>query len=252
MTDRPPGTPAARAHRKSARAIRVLAELVLPVALYYGLRAAGVGIYLTLLISAVAPAVFSVYGFVKRGRIEGLALYMLSMLVLSTAISFIGGSPRFLLARDAWLTGVTSLWFLVSAWSNRPLTYLYTRPMLERRFGPAGVPWDQLWENLPKFRRLWRISSVLWAIGLLTDALLRVVMAYRLPIDTVPGLGTLLYLVTSAVLIIVTNVCYIVGGLYNPYSRLYAPLLSTRPDLRRIQMTGDRGGPLGRERGDRP
>ena len=219
MTAHPAEPSADRTSRKSARAIRVLAGLVLPVVLYYGLRASGVGIYLTLLISAVVPAVFSVYGFVKRGRIEGLALYMLSMLVLSTAISFIGGSPRFLLARDAWLTGVTGLWFLVSAWSNRPLTYLYTKPMLERRFGPAGVPWDQLWESLPRFRRLWRVSSVLWAIGLLIDALLRVMMAYRLPIDTVPGLGTLLYLVTSAVLIVVTNVCYIVGGLYNPHSR---------------------------------
>jgi hypothetical protein len=237
MSAHPTEPSSGRAPRTSARTIRVLAELVLPVALYYGLRAAGVGIYLTLLISAVAPAIFSVYGFVKRGRIEGLALYMLSMLLLSTAISLIGGSPRFLLARDAWLTGVTGLWFLVSAWSNRPLTYLYTRPMLERRFGPAGVPWDQLWESLPRFRRLWRVSSVLWAIGLLMDALLRVIMAYRLPIDTVPGLGTLLYLVTSAVLIIVTNVCYIAGGLYNPQSRLYAPLFG-KSRLMEMHRTG--------------
>ena len=49
---------------------------------------------------------------------------------------------------------------------SRPLSYLYTRPLLERRFGPAGVPWDQLWRQLPRFRRLWRVSSVLWAIGL--------------------------------------------------------------------------------------
>ncbi len=221
--------PANRAPNRLARAVRVLAELVIPVALYYGLRASGVGVYLTLLISAVAPAIYSVYRFAKGGRVDGLAVYMLSMLVLSTAISFIGGSPRFLLARDAWLTGVTGLWFLVSAWGNRPLSYLYTRPLLERRFGPAGVPWDQLWASLPRFRRLWRISSVLWAIGLLVDALLRVLMAYRLPIDSVPGLGTLLYLVTTAVLIIVTNVCYIVGGLYNPHSRLYAPLFTQPP-----------------------
>lgn len=226
-----PGAPRSGAfgRRRTLKAARVLAELVLPVALYYALRAAGVGIYLTLVVSAVVPAVFGVYRFIRSGRVDGLALYMLTMLVLSTAISFIGGNPRFLLARDAWLTGVTGLWFLVSAWTSRPLSYLYTRPVLERRFGPVGVSWDQLWLQLPKFRRLWRVSSVLWAIGLLVDAALRVLMAYRLPIDEVPGLGTLLYIATAVVLIIVTNVCYIVGGLYEPRSRLYAPLAAARP-----------------------
>ncbi len=216
--------------RRVGTAIRVVLELALPVALYYGLRAAGVGVYLTLLISAVVPAGFGIYRFVRKRRVDGLALYMLTMLVLSTAISFISGNPRFLLARDAWLTGVTGLWFLVSAWTSRPLSYLYTRPLLERRFGPAGVPWDQLWRQLPRFRRLWRVSSVLWAVGLLLDAALRVAMAYQLPIDEVPGLGTLLYVATSVVLIIVTNICYIIGGLYEPRSRLYAPLASALPD----------------------
>ena len=49
----------------------------------------------------------------------------------------------------------------------------------------------------------------------------RVVMAYTMPADEVPGLGTGLVLVTSMVLIVVTNVYYIVCGVSDRSSRLY-------------------------------
>ena len=42
---------------------------------------------------------------------------MTTMLVLSTLVSLIAGSPRFLLARDAWLTGLTGIWFIASCWA---------------------------------------------------------------------------------------------------------------------------------------
>lgn len=44
---------------------------------------------------------------------------------------------------------------------------------------------------------------------MLADAALRVVLADTLPVDEVPGLATALYAVTSAVLVVVTNVYYV-------------------------------------------
>lgn len=201
-----------------------LLELVLPLGLYYALRAAGVDVYLTLVLAAVIPAVLIGYRLLRRRRLDGLGVFVLSTMLLSTAVSLISGSPQLLLAREGWLTGFTSLWFLASAPSRRPLAYLYSRPMLQKRFGPPGVPWDELWDRLPAFRRIWRISTVLWGLGLLADSVVRVVMAYTLPADVVPALGTALYVVTSAVLIVGTNVYYILGGLYNTNSALYRPL----------------------------
>ena len=57
---------------------------------------------------------------------------------------------------------------------------------------------------------MWRVSSVLWGVGTLADAALRVVMAYTLPVDVVPALGTALYSATAFVLIVVNNVYYVV------------------------------------------
>jgi hypothetical protein len=212
--------------RRSRPALSLLVDIVLPVGLYYGLRAAGVGIYLSLVVSAVVPAVAVGYRLVRQRRVDGLAVYVLTMLVLSALVSVITGNPRALLAREGWLIGVTGLWFVCSVFARRPLAYLYTRPLLERggRVGPANTSWDELWDRLPRFRRIWRVSSVLWGIGLLADSAVRIVMAYTLPVDEVPGLGTVLYIVTSVVLIVVTNVYYALNGLYNPRSRLYDPL----------------------------
>ena len=210
-------------------ALRIVANIGVPLALYYGLRAFGVGVYLAQIICTVVPAVLTLRGLIRDRRADGLSVYMTTMLLLSLVISFISGSVRFLLAREGWLTGVTGLWFIASIWANRPLAYLYSRPLVERITRPSGYSWEELWERLPKFRRIWKVASVAWGVGLLADSVLRVLMAYTLPVDTVPALGTALYIATSAVLIVVTNVYYIATGLFNKRSALYASLTAPEP-----------------------
>lgn len=67
--------------------------------------------------------------------------------------------------------------FLISAPGRRPLAFVFARAALEghRRF--TDEPWDELWDQWPRFRRTWRTSSVVWGLGLLADAALRVVLA---------------------------------------------------------------------------
>jgi hypothetical protein len=202
------------------------ADFLLPIGLYYALRAIGMGLYLTLLISAALPAAAALVRLLRSRRVNGLAVYTVTMMLLSTGISLIAGSPRFMLARQAWLTAATGICFLASAWTARPLAYLYTRPLLERRSWAGNIPydWDDLWARLPHFRRLWRVGSALWGVALLADSALRIVMAYTLPVDAVPALGAGLYAATMLVLIVITNVYYAASGLYDRRSRLYAPL----------------------------
>lgn len=223
-------TPQDRGGTGWRKAAGFAADFLIPVGLYYVLRAVGIGLYLALLISAALPATVALVRLLRSRRVEGLALYTMTMMLLSAGISLIAGSPRFMLAREAWLTGVTGVWFTASSWTTRPLAYLYSRPLLERRSWSGNIPydWDELWSRLPRFRRLWRVGSALWGVALLADSAVRVVMAYTLPVDAVPALGTALYLITSLVLVVITNVYYIASGLYNHRSRLYAPLREPR------------------------
>jgi hypothetical protein len=97
---------------------------------------------------------------------------------------------------------------------------LFTKPLLQGRLH-WPKDWDAMWEVSPRLRRMWRISSLLWGVGTLLDAILRVVMAYTLPADTVPALSTALYAATTFLLIVVTNLVYIYFGVQDPRSRLY-------------------------------
>lgn len=216
-------TPARSDDRGSAGAIGMVADLAVPLAMYYGLRLLGVGIYRALIAAALASGLGTALRLIRNRRVDRLGVYVTTTMVISLSVSIVAGSPRFLLAKEGWLTGLTGVWFLVSARSRRPLTFSFSRPLLEGRLRWPD-DWDGLWERLPRFRRAWRVSSVMWGVGTMLDAGLRVVMAYTLPVDVVPALGTALYAVTGLVLIVVTNVYYLASGVADRRSALYEPL----------------------------
>ncbi len=211
-----------RHHGGGVAAARTVFDLVVPLALFYGLRSAGVGMYLALLAGALASGVTAVVVVATQRRMDAIAVFVVTTMLLSVGVSLLTGSTRFLLAKEGWLTAVTGVWFFGSLWARRPLAYQFSRPLLEGRLGwPAD--WDSVWERAPRFRRMWRISTALWGAGTLLDSAARVIMAYTLPVDTVPALSSAMYAVTSVVLIAVTNIYYRAAGAYAPDSALYRP-----------------------------
>lgn len=204
--------------------LTLVVDLIGPIALYYGLRAAGAGIFLALIIGAAAPALNAAIKLIKDRQVDGLALGVLAIMLLSTAAALIGGSPRFLLAKDGWLTAAWGVGFFASLHGQRPLTFLFARPLLEgrkvldpatRRWSPpTNASWDDLWEQEPRFRRIWKVATMIWGIATLIDAVIRLVMAYTLPVNVVPGLGGALWPVTFIVLQVITNIYFARSGLW--------------------------------------
>lgn len=212
--------PTGKENSSKGGAARSVAEFVLPVVIYYLARAAGATVLTALLIGAATSVLLAAEPVLHRRRANAGAVLMTALMVVSLAVSLIAGSVQFLLAKDSLLTGVTGVWFLVTARTERPLAYRLCKPLLEGRFRwPSG--WDELWAQAPRFRRMWRLSTVLWGLGTLVDSVLRVVMAYTLPPDTVPVLSTALFAGTSVVLIVATNILYAASGAFNPASALY-------------------------------
>jgi hypothetical protein len=205
----PPQRPTALGRELARLAIGIGA----PVALYYLLRALGLSSLAALAIGAVIPALGAGYALAVRRRADWLSLLVLSTIVTSVVFSAVSGDPRFLLARDGMVTAVWGVWFLASVRARRPAAFSFARPLLEGRRMFAVRDWDALWQADPAFRRIWRVSSVMWGTGLLADAAARVVMSYTLPVSAVPALGGLLWPVTFVLLQIVTNVYYQMAGL---------------------------------------
>lgn len=200
---------------------RVLAGFVLPLAAYYGLRSLGVSVFGAVLVSTLLSAVPSAVTLLRERRLDAMSVYLTVMLVGAVLVSLVSGSTRVLLAKGALLTGVTGVWFIVSLWGRRPLAYTFSRPLAEGRLQwPAD--WDDLWDRSPRFRRMWRVSSVVWGIGGLLDAAARVVLAWTLPPDDVPVLATGLVWVTGGVLFVGTNLWYARCGVFHRGSAMYA------------------------------
>lgn len=113
-------------HPRRAGATALVIDLPVPIVVYYGLRSTGVDLYLAVLAAVIAPGIGAVIGVVRRGRVEPLAALSLTGLAVAVALSLAGGGPRLLLAKEGWVTGITGVWFLVSARSSRPLALLLT------------------------------------------------------------------------------------------------------------------------------
>jgi hypothetical protein len=184
-----------------------------PIALYYLLHGFGVSNLVALGAGAALPAASASYTLATKRRADGIAIFVLTTMLVSITVSVIAKDPRFLLAKDGVITGLWGLWFLGSARARRPAAFLFSRPLMEGRKMFAVTDWDALWDAEPAFRRIWRVSSIMWGTGMLADAAARVVMSYTLPVSVVPGLGGALWPVTFLLLQIVTNVYYQVAGL---------------------------------------
>ncbi|PZG10405.1 VC0807 family protein [Nonomuraea aridisoli] len=203
------------------------AGVVAPMALYYALRAAGLSHPTALLVSSLLPAAQAVVSLVRGRRPDRLGLFMTTMMLVGVAVSVLVHDTRFLLAKDGWFMAVAAVWFLVSARGDRPLAFVFTRFLLEGRVGPGRESWDVLWERLPAFRRVWRTATVIYGVGMLADAAVRVVIAYTLPVDAVPGISAAQYVVWLLLMQVVMNLYLVPAGLFNRHSPLYAGLSRT-------------------------
>jgi hypothetical protein len=191
-----------------------LLDIGAPIGLYYGLRGAGVSNLVALGAGALVPAVGVIVQLVTRRRLDGVGWVVVISVLATIALSLVTDDTRFLLARDGFITALWGVWFLATLRARRPAAFRLARPLMEGRrpFGTAS--WEQLWTDEPEFRRIWRVSTVIWGAGLLVDAVLRILMSYTLPVAVVPGLGGALWPVTFIAIQVVTNVYYHRAGLY--------------------------------------
>ncbi|MFD9961524.1 VC0807 family protein [Amycolatopsis sp. NPDC058986] len=203
-----PATPVERTHREKTAALRkhlvlqLLLELVLPLGGYYGLRAAGLNQWLSLVGGALLALPMIGYTLVKQRRVDPLALFTLSLVLLGALTSMVTGDPRLLLVRDSWIFGALGLWVLGSLLTRQPFMRSMARTIVTVKIGAEGHrQWDSRWDTEPAFRRHLRVVTLVWGLGFCLDAVVRVILAYSLPIDSVPLVSTLQWLVVLGGLI---------------------------------------------------
>jgi hypothetical protein len=72
----------------------LVTDMVAPIAIYYGARAAGASIWLALVASAVVPAASALAGILARRRVDAMGFLVLAALAASAVFSLLTGSLR--------------------------------------------------------------------------------------------------------------------------------------------------------------
>ncbi len=171
----------------------------LPTAAYYVTRHVGGGAFASLLAGTAVAGMRVGYVAVRGRSLDAVAAFLLAVFGIGLALSFLTGSPRFLLAKDSFPTAVAGLIFLGTCIVGRPLSYAWGRRMIART-PQKQRRWDSMWDTEPAFRRVLYIVSLAWGCGLLLEAAIRLPLVYLLPIDAMAGLSSAVSVVAIAIL----------------------------------------------------
>jgi len=197
-TATPEPTPATRTVALRRMVGSMVWDVGLAVVAYYGARALGCSDYVALLAGTVTSAARITWVAVRDRRLDAFAGFLLVLFGVGLALTFVTGDARFVLAKDSVTSGVAGLLFLGSCLIGRPLTFYAA----QRFAGPAGAAELRAKAAAdPAVRRRFTVMSVIWGAGLLTEALLRIPLAYLLPLDVAVGASSLLMAAAYTILI---------------------------------------------------
>jgi hypothetical protein len=171
--------------------VPMLVDFGAPLLVFYGLRAAGVSQWWSLLLSGVVPVVAVVVRFVRSRTVDFLALFVLSVVALSLGVSALTGDARTMLIRDAWgglLGGLVAIWLLASVWVGRPAPMYLYRAFVLAKVGAAGLrAWESKWDTDRRFRHGMRVLTFVWGCAGLLNVAVTLAAAYLLPLDLATG-----------------------------------------------------------------
>ncbi|HXM05976.1 MAG TPA: VC0807 family protein, partial [Candidatus Acidoferrum sp.] len=155
-------------------------SLVIPLIVIQVLLHLGVTPLIALAAAAMFPLAETIYEAVSVKRVGLIAIVSLVGLVAGFGLSFATGNAIFALLKDSLLTGVFGLLFLGSLLTSRPLIYRLNLDLAGTN--PAALAAaEALWER-PAARRSFQLITIVWGLGLLLDAVARVVAVTTLPI----------------------------------------------------------------------
>ena len=125
---------------------------------------------------------------------------MVTALVAGTLAAVLMNSARLVLAKDGVITGLLGAWMLITLALRRPFMLAAGTAIATAKRGVrGGQAWAARWDADPRFRHGIRVVTAVWGVALVLDAVVRVILAYALPIDSVPAATSAQWIVLLAI-----------------------------------------------------
>lgn len=134
-----------------------------------------------LLLTALVPLIENVIAFARHRRFDAFGVLVFLSLASSAAVVLVGGSPRWILARESLLSGAFGLAMLLSLLYRRPLVY-YLAGHFVAGHAPERVAAYRRTAHLPQMQSFLRLMTAVWGVVTLADASLNVYLAFAVPV----------------------------------------------------------------------
>jgi hypothetical protein len=165
----------------SVRAVlrTVLLDVVLPFSTYLALHElVGMPNAAALATAGGVPLIHAAVSWFRSHEVQALAMLLVVRFFLGVALAGLTHSGRLVLAKDSLVTGGMGLFVLATLWLAKPFIYHIRRGM-----APSRERWDTWWDTSSAFRHRHRQMTIVWGAGLLTDAVVRLVVIWTTPIE---------------------------------------------------------------------
>jgi hypothetical protein len=172
-----------------------------PLFAWWVTRALGIPVFWGLALGLGIALVSAAINTFRRRKLDAVGILVLLEIVASIALFFWSGSPRMLLIRPSFYSGIAAVYLMGNAFTARPLSLEGSKPMATKGDPARTAAWEKAWQQLPQFRMAHRLLTFGTGVALLTDALLRVIVVYRYSIDRAAWLVHLPHIAAGAILI---------------------------------------------------
>jgi len=172
-------------------------DIAAPLAAYGLLRSAGLSAVTALVISGVFPAAGVTIGIVRHRRLDVIGALVLAGIAVGTVLGLISHSSRLVLLEGSVPTAIFAFGCLVSLRARRPLMFSFALEFV----GPDtanGREMTRLWQY-EEYRRVFRVITVVWGVGFLVEAAIRVVIVYNTSTGTALAISKVLPFVWAAI-----------------------------------------------------
>jgi len=183
--------------RRSSAWSSILPALIVdgacPFLAYVALRRyAGTSELTALVVGALFPLARGIVEAARRRRVDIVGLMVLVGISVSAVALLAGGTPQVLLIRESFVTGALGVLALTSFLWPRPLLFYIGRQFSAGDDSAAREQFDGLWQHA-KARRTFRLMTLVWAVGWLTEFALRVVLVLTLSVPQVLAISPILF-----------------------------------------------------------
>jgi hypothetical protein len=190
-------------HHLAALAMIAVFDIAGPLLTYSLMRNAGQGAVPALIFSGIFPAVGVVLGFARHRQVDAVGILVLAGVAVGTVLGLVSGSARLMLAEGSVPTAIFGLACIGSLWTSRPLIFRFALEFIGADT-PKGRDFTALW-RYAEFRRIFRLFTVVWGVGYLTEAAVRVIIIEMAPVGTALLVSRVMPYAVAVLLIIWTR-----------------------------------------------